>query len=857
MTEPKNDKISELFSDVDGNSESISDRDLQSLKLEILSLEPTILDDIDKIKHPWLKNDLEARNFDFWNALALIRKVMWDKFFHKIILKESSSEVTVPNKAIVDLVESIFELEKARNTITLKTIILTMEELEDLERQIVSWISVKEFINKQSSETISSKEIIVWTDMDKKLTEILWSKENAERFSDQMDWIWLKYIESTLWENVGSDVKRNMATWMSFVMMERLNSAPNEVKNKVFNDMKNLVSWDVNSLMTYFKDIIVDVVLEWWEKVVSNIRWLDKVLWIVGVVNEYLWDNNNWKNNEILMNPNKFRQFTNNIVDSDDLNNDNIKSRLKDAEKSKVEVLSKSDLIDLMNVANKSSGWLDKTIVNWMQKWAIYLESFNQVQWEGFKGVVDSIKSFKWQIADQIDSNKDDIFSITDTLKSLGVWEFVKKIIDFIFKMLWYKWWFDDFEKKHRSLDDNEKALLDKLFNTYIWEKPWDKDIATMSSIWSDLKLEPSDARKSAIMDFKPTAFKLSLEKNSWLFSDLNIKWERFGKYHIPLSVLRLSWKDVFTDLTKMNVDTDKLSKVEELIVDDFIKNTTWQIIWTEALNDKINSHEDLAKFLYSEFIKPWVTKAGIDFNDETVWVLTATAILSSKLQLDPMLKEDFEKIKWKKLNQLTFDESVIFFRSIFWDWPWTNLAIVLSQSSPVFLTRIVALWTHEWWLRFWRINHDPNTDSWQSNIWTFQISAKFTWTDNVIIKYLDTMKKWLEMSGNNSVDIDALKNSNDVSNVTRDNYWTKVQKIQNELNSKWLNLSQQDLLSWLWFVALKSNSESIFQRLRDSSLSKWALINLISDEIQVGISAIWSSVNSQLTSNSVDNYVA
>lgn len=342
------------------------------------------------------------------------------------------------------------------------------------------------------------------------------------------------------------------------------------------------------------------------------------------------------------------------------------------------------------------------------------------------------------------------------------------------------------------------------------------------------IKNSQKNSKFSGLNDADHKALVTIAEKYAKWMDDKTIKavstwWNIANDIMNTLNTAKDKWREVM----KNNADT--IISVKEMFQSFWFWDTFMKIFWF------------IFKLLGWGSFDEFEEEAGSDF----VWKVDSTMKRWKRLNKSFKWKLDLSSIKDKDINTLTYEESQLYFRNVFWDWDWTNLAFNLSKKSPVFLTRIANLAKHEWWWNFGMVNDDPNKDSKQSNIWTFQISARFWATDNVVLKYLRWIKKWLELNWTSTQVVDDLLKDPKYKNLTASNYAEAVKDFQSKLKSAWLNLEQQDLLSWIWFVSDKKDSEDIFNKLWDQNLSTKDLVKLISNRIQVWIEAIWQDVAS------------
>lgn len=181
------------------------------------------------------------------------------------------------------------------------------------------------------------------------------------------------------------------------------------------------------------------------------------------------------------------------------------------------------------------------------------------------------------------------------------------------------------------------------------------------------------------------------------------------------------------------------------------------------------------------------------------------------------ILGNKLEKIKYKNLNILTFDEAKLFAYSIVGTWPWTELLIKLSQDKPYMITRIIALALHEWYLMFGRKNPWPVSKDgkivmdWEDRT-SRQLHTKSP--EATKKKFEESLAKWKEFC---------------------EEKWVKVWNWK-------LNYKQADLISWLWYNLVRTNGKENLNKLA-LELNESDLKVLIYDDIQWWVEAIWDKV--------------
>lgn len=182
-----------------------------------------------------------------------------------------------------------------------------------------------------------------------------------------------------------------------------------------------------------------------------------------------------------------------------------------------------------------------------------------------------------------------------------------------------------------------------------------------------------------------------------------------------------------------------------------------------------------------------------------------------------------------KNLESLNFNESTALLRRVFGDWPATELLIRIDQRywwNWVSIKRMIALWYHEWGLKFNRQNKDPRSGF---NIGTFQIGWARSNRAVSLKKYNRCFAKWVELAAE---------------------FWIDASKCP---KTWW----QADLMTHLWYIDWQRWWESTFQQLANPNLNDKQVVHLMSRKIQGWISAIGKSVVSQMKYAKIDTNFA
>ena len=186
----------------------------------------------------------------------------------------------------------------------------------------------------------------------------------------------------------------------------------------------------------------------------------------------------------------------------------------------------------------------------------------------------------------------------------------------------------------------------------------------------------------------------------------------------------------------------------------------------------------------------------------------------------------------------MNFSEASLFAEKVFWTWAATELLIKLSSWSPSMILRTIALAKHEGKLNFGRKNEDPNKQSGQINIWTFQISAK---KNQIVKKRNDCLSQGKVMLNEQWISY-------------QENDFRELSDYNQETANNKVGKAQVDLLVWLGYLK-ERGGEEIFRELRDENLREQEIITLMSTKIQWWIKDIGEDVLAQINNNTWNNY--
>jgi hypothetical protein len=120
-------------------------------------------------------------------------------------------------KEIVPFLYELIQVEKTKHLLQTATIILTQDEIEELKKLLASNATkeklskLKEFIENQLNENITSAQLIQGTKFEKALEK---QNKNPYEIAKNVDEVWFSFLENYFSKNknFSKDTLRNMAT---------------------------------------------------------------------------------------------------------------------------------------------------------------------------------------------------------------------------------------------------------------------------------------------------------------------------------------------------------------------------------------------------------------------------------------------------------------------------------------------------------------------------------------------------------------------------------------------------------------------------------------------------------------------
>jgi len=134
---------------------------------------------------------------------------------------------TLPLKEVGLFLYELLKVEKEKDLLQTVTIILTQDELKELKTLLTEKATnnklkkLKEFIEKQLNENITSGELIKNTTLEKKLKQ---ENIKSTEFMNNIDEVWYSMLSSEV-KNISKDTLRNIATGITLSLIKIFNKA--------------------------------------------------------------------------------------------------------------------------------------------------------------------------------------------------------------------------------------------------------------------------------------------------------------------------------------------------------------------------------------------------------------------------------------------------------------------------------------------------------------------------------------------------------------------------------------------------------------------------------------------------------
>lgn len=797
--------------------------------------------------------DKNIDNLNFEESLNIIRWIkilkinFWNDFLKFLILKQpltidwqSKKIDNLPFSQLKQFILDINNLAWNQLKDNIEIIYLTNEELKWIENSIFTWqfwIALNQ-IKDDISQTISTQEIIEWTNFYQKAITKYWSKEKVDNILNWLDKISFEYIKSQN-PNINMNVWKNLSSWINYILFFTLSQLPQDRQVDFFKNIEKLTNKEI-TLIQFFQNFSI-----------NNINFLDKIKWFLDIIDKYCSQNNQWEKNEIIMNPVKLNDFFENFYLKNKTDQELIE-KLKTWEKnSRFDWITQQDRQTILWVFNNINPQiLEHTwqissslseVSNWL--WAI--------RW--------SIDSLRGSFRQMVWEDPSWILWIKEMLVSIGIWDSFKKLIDFIFKFFWwYKDWFEWFEREFWQLNQKELNIINKMFWFYQENKSNDtfKNSDEQNSFLAEISNNLPTNRKWVITNIKLWLFKESLKKANW-------EWlqNRIWNYCLPVwFVINISQRYdelkpiLKTQNWKQEINENVFKQKEEQLINLFISEWLKTISSNELLFNKAKDENEAIKLMYAEFIKYWNW-----FDRIQRWIINITTWYTAQSPMPtttlPNQQNTTENLNWstsidsiknKTIEQLNYQETLVLTKHIFWEWIWTNRLIDLSKpDNLLILKKIIALYKRNWKNQNCEIK---KVDDLNISIWAFNINWLLNKTDNqqsAIVKYLQNIWKII-IDTNQKNKIWQFITQISWQSLNDKNFNSEFTSIITELKKlSWLSTELQiDLTSFLWNLDDEKINKLKDPNLQNSNEFIWWLVWINNFDFISFSSKIVSSLN-------------
>jgi len=527
------------------------------------------------------KNAEEKKAYVF--LFQIWKKILWPKQFE--ILTSS-----LPLNEIAPFLYELALIEKEKDLLKTATIILTQDEIKELKEILASGATksnlkkLKEFIEQQLNENITSAELIKWTKLAKAFEN---QGKNPYEIANNIDEVWYKTLSKYL-PNISKDTLRNMATGFSIALI------------KIYN--KSNGKLNIGEFLTP----------EWLKKLFSkktkeSIGFLWRFQKLIDAIKSFKTNKKfEWENNEYLMNPEKFSQLVYNVL-TKWLDKKEILKTLKEWEQNQEVQLNKDQLHQqLQNLYDKAGELIKPEQIKSL--W-ILSEIGGALKW--IKKNIEAIRNHYKQVALNY---SDDIIQFKETLESMWMWKFFKKLFNIILKLLGFKNWWGDFEKE-----------AEKKFH-YVTD--WFKTTLTIENLFKENNKNlvfTKYFKKHKVQQIKASG-KLSYETLKFLAypnpenkQQINQKLQEIFNYKNLEANLKKAWikpEDFYKKAFKVEEQTSKKDKIKikvgvvdfdyiDEVLKTIYKDEIQQVVETPK-KQEINNYQQ-AKVSYESLKKPTI----------------------------------------------------------------------------------------------------------------------------------------------------------------------------------------------------------------------------------------------------------
>lgn len=530
----------------------------------------------------WLKTQVKN---DLKEGFNLLKKhsIFGEEFVDAILNKKPIDLDKDGNKVIIDLriseiillVNEVKQLWVDANEERIKEYLSTSKSLTQLEesinkKQFNEWFknlkeSILESLWKQYwkqedvTDLIKSSNLYkqLWKDIQYDLVKLVDVVKNKMILAFKESWLWhLHYF-----------TMQNISSWLVLWICDQLKQLDDKKpwKIKSFISSINIDSLSIMNSKDFLKQVSKLIEANW------NFLWdLQSIL----IENKFsVWD---WTKSKLLMDPIKFKELIN--IYNSNTGND------------KKAILSKSilDSID-SNYLYKGLDNKQQASVNWALTAAWWIIGQENISW-----IVKWFESLRNQWKDELVKNGNNFIEIQESLAWFGLWwDTIKKLIDSILKIFWFKS-FDDYKKlvveNSIPLDDNQKKWIEDTYNSYLkWKEIWVATGNQNSTILTKLSnySKPEEEKKKIFNSFSISEFKASL---SWTPNK-----DLLNKYGTKVWLTDVQIKDEAYQIS---------DEVKDKLLDLFIEDELNRILNNSKLLSQVNNDLDIVYYMSFVFQK-------------------------------------------------------------------------------------------------------------------------------------------------------------------------------------------------------------------------------------------------------------
>lgn len=474
------------------------------------------------------------------------------------------------------------------------------------------WIESKCVVTE--FQTVSSSQVFNWTVLEKEI--------GKERLS-KLTWNLEKMMKDFMRDSnsyLSDRLLQNMSIWVWFLTLDILSKLDNTTRNAVFDKLENAKNSTLNEFIISIGYLVgkYDNLRKFWNKFNEFLDVLN-----ISEVKEKIW---NWEKNAILSNPSKLQSLLSEYLT---WNKDKnwLKNRIISAQNDTYTTMTAKDTENLKQVTNNFTKTVGK-------------ENMGKVAtvWEAVTGFMEWIKTYQWKYRQMALDHWDEIMTVKGMMESFGMWEFFKKILDWVFKILWWKNWFDDFAKELNWVEWIEWENYDRLnkargrFRKKFEHLPTADGEKSFKELMQKLNLADDVKAKIEWFNYDWYKWAIAWEESNWVYECRNDQTSRgqfrekrvgsdgkkqmkvvekridcdkwaFGKYQFTAETLLEYNVDVYNS-TKTDIDEVKLKafldnrQLQEQIMNAYTNKCLQKILTTPDYINKVRNSYDVYNLL-------------------------------------------------------------------------------------------------------------------------------------------------------------------------------------------------------------------------------------------------------------------